>query len=93
SPRLLTIQPNDMGGYNSEPLEFLGCLYNGTMRPMGLPTGDLGHHLAFRRISFGDEAFELAEAGAFPRKFGAVVSIKDYPTHTLPGMFDELYRM
>ena len=93
SPRLLAIQPNDAGGYNSEPLEFLGCLFNGVMRPMGLPTSDLGHHLPFRRISFGDETFELAEAGTFPRKFGAVVSIKDYPTHTLPGMFDELYRM
>jgi len=44
-------------------------------------------------VSFGEETFELAEAGTYPRKFGAVVSIKDYPTHTLPGMFDELYRM
>lgn len=93
SPRLLSIQPNEHGGYNSEPLEFLGCLYNGVMRPMGLPLADLGHHLPFRRVSFGDETFELAEAGNYPRKFGAVVSIKDYPTHTLPGMFDELYRM
>lgn len=92
-PQLLTICPNPAGGYQSEPLEFLGCLFNGEMRPMGLPRGDLGHHLPFRRVSFGDETFELAEAGQFPRKFGALVSIKDYPTHTLPGMFDELYRM
>lgn len=93
APRLLSIQDNEMGGYNSEPLEFLGYLFNGEMRPMGLPHSDLGHHLPFRRVSFGEETFELAEAGIYPRKFGAVVSIKDYPTHTLPGMFDELYRM
>lgn len=92
SPRLLSIRQTDKG-YRSEPLEFLSCLFNGEMRPMGLPHGDLGHHLPFRRISFGQEAFELGAAGIYPRKFGTIVSIKDYPTHTLPGMFDELYRM
>lgn len=30
---------------------------------MGLPLGDLGQHLATRRLSFGQEAFELAPAG------------------------------
>jgi type IV secretion system protein VirB4 len=49
------------------------------MRPMGLPQGDLGHHLPFRRVSFGEEAFELGQAGHCDRKFGAIVSIKDYP--------------
>ena len=93
APRLLSIRENEAGGYNSEMLEFLGCLFNGEMRPMGLPLSDLGHHLPFRRVSFGEETFELAGAGIYPRKFGAMVSIKDYPTHTLPGMFDELYRM
>jgi type IV secretion system protein VirB4 len=93
APQLLSIQQNDAGGYNSEPLEFLGCLFNGEMRPMELPNADLGYHLPFRRVSFGDDTFELADAGIYPRKFGAVISIKDYPTHTLPGMFDELYRM
>lgn len=93
-PRLLAIRPAEAeGGYTSEPLEFLSCLFNGEMRPMLLPHGDLGHHLPFRRVSFGEDAFELGAAGHYPRKFGAVVSIKDYPGHTLPGMFDELYRM
>ena len=79
--------------YRSEPLEFLSCLYNADMRPVGLPHGDIGHHLPFRRISFGQDAFELAPAGAVPRSFGAIVSIKDYPAQTLPGMFDELHRL
>ena len=92
APRLLTIYRTEEG-HRSEPLEFLSYLFNGEMRPVGLPYGDLGHHLPFRRISFGQEAFELGQAGAVPRSFGAIVSIKDYPAHTMPGMFDELYRM
>ncbi|HEX7823057.1 MAG TPA: VirB4 family type IV secretion/conjugal transfer ATPase [Sphingobium sp.] len=91
-PRLLSIHATD-AGYRSEPLEFLSYLYNAEMRPMGLPHADLGHHLPFRRVSFGQDAFELGAAGEHARKFGAIVSIKDYPSHTLPGMFDELYRM
>lgn len=92
SPRLLSVYSSE-DGYRSEPLEFLSWLYNGEMRPVGLPHGDLGQHLPFRRASFGADAFELGAAGAFARKFGAMVSIKDYPAETLPGMFDELYRM
>lgn len=92
SPRLLSVYATG-AGYCSELLEFLSYLYNGEMRPVGLPHGDLGHHLPFRRASFGAEAFELGASGAFERKFGAIVSIKDYPAETLPGMFDELYRM
>ncbi len=91
-PRRLSVYESD-GGPRSEPLEFLSYLYNAEMRPAVLPFGDLGHHLPFRRASFGQDAFELGPAGASARKFGAIVSIKDYPGQTLPGMFDELYRM
>ena len=92
SPRLLSVYESE-DGFRSEVLEFLSYLYNSEMRPAVLPHGDIGHHLPFRRISFGQDAFELGAAGAAPRKFGAVVSIKDYPAQTLPGIFDELYRM
>jgi type IV secretion system protein VirB4 len=93
SPRLLTIYEAEGGGLRSECLEFLSYLYNADMRPVALPRGVIGQHLPFRRISFGQEAFELASAGELPRQFGAIVSIKDYPAETLPGMFDELYRL
>ncbi len=92
NPRILSVYES-AHGYRSEPLEFLSHLYNGQMRPVVLPYGDLGQHIPFRRISFGDDAFELAPAGDVPRSFGAVISIKDYPAQTLSGMFDELYRM
>ena len=92
APRLLSVYASE-AGHRSEPLEFLSYLYNGQMRPVVLPYGDLGQHIPFRRVSFGQDAFELAPAGDVSRSFGAIVSIKDYPAQTLSGMFDELYRM
>lgn len=92
SPRALGIYETSQG-FRSEPLEFLSCLFNGEMRPVGLPHGDLGMHLPWRRVSFGQDTVELAPAGHHGRKFVGLVSIKDYPGQTMPGMFDELYRL
>jgi len=80
-------------GLASEPLEFLARLYNGEDRSMLLPTGDLGDYLPWRRASFGQETVELGAAGATARQFVGLVSIKDYPAQTDPGMFDELLRL
>lgn len=80
-------------GLRSEPLEFLSCLCNADMRPVTMPHGDLGHHIPVRRISFGQDTVELAPTGHLPRRFQALISIKDYPGQTMPGMFDELYRL
>lgn len=91
-PRLLGVY-DSAHGHRSEPLEFLSHLFNGQMRPVALPFGDAGEHIPFRRVSFGEDAFELAVAGGIARSFGAVIAIKDYPSRTLAGMFDELYRM
>lgn len=91
-PHLLTNYDTPQG-QRSEPLEFLGFLFNGEMRPMALPHGDLGHHAPARRVSFGRDTVELAPTGAMPRRFAAMISIKDYPGQTMPGMFDELYRL
>jgi len=80
-------------GERSEPLEFLSWLCNHDMRPVGMPNGDLGHHIPARRVSFGQDTLELAPAGPLPRSFAAMVSIKDWPGRTMPGMFDELARL
>jgi type IV secretion system protein VirB4 len=92
SPRTLKVYETP-DGHRSEPLEFLSCLFNGEMRPVGLPHGDLGMHVPWRRISFGQDAVELGPAGTLARRFSGLVSIKDYPGQTMPGMFDELYRL
>lgn len=92
APRMLGVYetPN---GVCSEPLEFLSSLYNGEQRPMLLPHQDLGAHLPYRRVSFGQDTVELSPAGHLPRSFVALVSIKDYPSFSSPGMFDELMRL
>ncbi len=81
------------GGRCSEPLEFLSCLYNGEMRPVLMPQGDAGEYLPYRRASFGHETLELSRAGALARGFGSMVSVKDYPAQTTPGMLDDLLRL
>lgn len=92
SPRVLSVYETP-SGHRSEPLEFLSCLFNGEMRPVGLPHGDIGLHLPWRRVSFGQDTVELGPAGHNARQFVGLVSIKDYPGQTMPGMFDELYRL
>ena len=92
APRLLGVYPTRQGPC-SEPLEFLSSLYNGEMRPVLLPTQDLGAYIPYRRVSFGQETVELGPAGPSPRSFLGIVSIKDYPGQTAPGMLDELMRL
>ncbi|NIJ65956.1 type IV secretion system protein VirB4 [Sphingomonas leidyi] len=91
-PRLLSVYQTPQGNC-SEPLEFLSSLYNGEVRPVLLPMQDAGAYLPYRRISFGQEAIELGAAGPSPRSFAAIVSIKDYPGQSAPGMLDELLRL
>ncbi len=90
--RLLTVYdgPQDLC---SEPLEFLSLLYNGEARPVRLPQADLGLYLPYRRVSFGSDALELGAAGRLERAFAAMISIKDYPSQTTPGMLDDLLRL
>jgi type IV secretion system protein VirB4 len=91
-PRLLGVYDSPQGPC-SELLEFLSSLVNGEMRPVLMPMQDIGDYLPYRRISFGEDAVELGRAGTTPRQFLALVSVKDYPGQTAPGMLDELLRL
>jgi type IV secretion system protein VirB4 len=91
-PRVLGVYQTEQGPC-SEVLEFLSSLYNGETRPVLLPLQDLGMYLPYRRVSFGQETVELGPTGSTPRSFQALVSIKDYPGQTAPGMLDELLRL
>jgi len=51
----------------------------------GPPTGDLGNTIAARRLSFGLDAMEFGP-GPGPANFGAMISLKDYPARTAPGL-------
>lgn len=80
-------------GRCSEVLELLSALYNGEMRPVRRPSDDtdLGQMLPYRRVSFGMDALELR--GATGGTFGSIVSLKDYPDSTAPGLTDALLRL
>jgi len=92
APRLLGVYETKQG-MCSEPLEFLSALYNGEMRPVLMPMQDAGDYVPYRRVSFGEETVELGPAGNTERGFVGMVSIKDYPAQTAPGMLDELLRL
>lgn len=77
----------------SEPLEFFSALYNAEVRPVKLPFGDAGEYLPYRRVSFGQDTLELGPGTLPERTFAAILSIKDYPGQTTPGMLDELLRV
>lgn len=91
-PRVLCAY-HGRGGQCSQQLEFLAALYNGTVQPVRLPQGDLGEYLPSRRISFGKDTLELGPLADGRRDYAAIVSIKDYPAQTVPGMLDDLLRL
>lgn len=81
------------GGRCSEVLELLSALYNGEMRPVRrpVPDADLGRMLPYRRVSFGLDAIE--QRGAQGCSYAALLSLKDYPDSTAPGLTDALLRL
>jgi type IV secretion system protein VirB4 len=81
------------GGRCSEVLELLSALYNGEMRPVRRPAEgtDIGQMIPYRRINFGLDALELR--GSAQSEFAALLSLKDYPDSTSPGLMDGLLRL
>jgi len=90
--RCLTTYEGDHG-LCSEPCAFLASLLNGDLRPLLVPQNDIGQTLADRRLSFGFDAMEVSAAAGSPRRFGAMVSLKDYPARSTPGMLDAVVRL
>lgn len=91
-PAMLSVYDTAQGPC-SEPLEMLALLYNADLAPVRLPYGDAGEVLPRRRVSFGADTLELAPTALSPRSLAAIVSAKDYPGQTAPGMLDELLRI
>ena len=81
------------GAVNNELLELLSALYNGEMRPVRRPEmdTDIGNMLPYRRASFGIDAMEMRGSGG--ADFGAMLSLKDYPDATSPGLLDAMLRL
>ncbi|MCP9222389.1 VirB4 family type IV secretion/conjugal transfer ATPase [Erythrobacter sp. LQ02-29] len=90
---LLAEYTGPAGNTNSEMLELLSALYNGEMRPVRRPAEDtdIGYMLPYRRVSFGLDAMELRGSG--DPDFASILSLKDYPDATSPGLIDGLLRL
>lgn len=72
----------------SELSEFLAYLINGEYQHIPLTRTPLNEVLGISRPFFGKETFELR--GTTKQRFGASLSIKEYPAITGPGMLDRL---
>ena len=81
------------GNTNNEVLELLSALYNGEMRPVRRPDidTDIGRMLPYRRASFGLDAMELRGSGG--ADFASILSLKNYPDATSPGLLDGMLRL
>ena len=89
-PRHLQVVERE-GVWFSEPLEFLVQLGNGAIpRPMHLPKMSLDQALATKRVFFGKNALEIRGASVSDTRFGAALSVREYPAQTGPGFLDNL---
>jgi type IV secretion system protein VirB4 len=91
-PRTLSLYDGPEG-LCSEPAEFLSLLVNSHPRRVLAPSGDMGQALAARRLSFGYDAMEFGASGGEEPVYGAMISLKDYPLRSMPGMLDGVLRL
>jgi type IV secretion system protein VirB4 len=78
----------------SEPCEFFIQLVNGGIPQLvALPRMGLDQYLAPKRVTFGKKAFEIRGASENETRFGAMLSIKEYPPYSGAGMIDGLLRI
>jgi len=91
--RSLTVTDRS-GVWHSEPLEFLTQIVNGAVpRPMHLPRMPLNEAMASKRLFFGKNTIEIRGASDSDTRFGAMLSIREYPALTGPGSLDLLLRV
>ncbi|MEM6681087.1 MAG: VirB4 family type IV secretion/conjugal transfer ATPase, partial [Pseudomonadota bacterium] len=73
-------------------LAMLSRILHGDDRPILLPQGALAEYLPFRRTAFAKTVIHQPPAADLTSRVGTVISIKDYPSGTVPGLFDGLLR-
>lgn len=87
-------EPEPLGSYRSGEvwysslLEYVGLLVNGEWRCVPLPRGAVNEALVTTRLIFGHEAIEYRLPSE--TRLGAMLGMKEYPTPTVPGMYDRL---
>jgi type IV secretion system protein VirB4 len=86
-PEPLGVYERSGQGYSSL-LNLFSTLINGDLREVPLPQAPIAEVLGTSRVSFGTEALEYRLPSG--NRLGAILAIKEYPTPTHVGMFDEL---
>lgn len=90
--RILSVVEREEGLF-SEPAEFLFKVVNGgRAQPVRLPRMGLDECLLSSQILFGENAIEF-RAGDGGRRFGAMVSLHEFPPATAPGLLDRLLEL
>ncbi len=78
----------------SEPSEFLNAILTcGISRRMRLPRMGLANYLGTSRLHFSRRTMQAQGATPADNRFGAMLSIKEYPPFTGPGMLDGLLQV
>ena len=78
----------------SEPCEFINTILTcGVPRKMRLPRMGIRNYVGTSRLHFGKRAMQTQAAVDEDNRFGAMLSIKEYPPYTGPGMLDGLLQV
>lgn len=78
----------------SEPSEFLNTVLTcGVPRRMRLPRMGLRNYVGTSRLHFGKRTMQAQAAIEEENRFGAILSVKEYPPFTGPGMLDGLLQV
>jgi len=79
-------------GTFSEQLQFLGRLINWQDQPMLAIDSDISQYLPKQQLFFGAKAIESLD-NLDQSRFATVLSLKEYPNSTYPGMMDYLLQL
>ena len=78
----------------SEPCEFINTILTcGVPRKMRLPRMGIRNYVGTSRLHFGKRAMQTQAASDEDNRYGAMLSIKEYPPYTGPGMLDGLLQV
>lgn len=83
----------DDRGEASDLASFIGLVLGGDARRIATSANDVGQQIPDRRLTFGLDALEIGAGGGHAAQFAAMVSLKDYPALSAPGMLDGVCRL
>ncbi len=91
--RTLSVTYRDGEPY-SEPCEFINTILTcGIPRKMRLPRMGIRNYVGTSRLHFGRRAMQTQAPTEEDCRYGAMLSIKEYPPYTGPGMLDGLLQV